>query len=79
MELVRFKEYKDGYYSFEFENGELLVFEEIHPKVLTKYNLKGDKTLIDELFYLSYSEIVDDDQDNLIIYRIEYLELININ
>ncbi len=56
-----------------------MVFEELHPKILSKHNLKSDSTLIDSLFNLSFSEVITDDEDDLVIYRIEYLELNNTN
>lgn len=74
-----FKSFKNGYYTFIFENGVEMVFEELHPKILLKYDLKNNSSLIDNLFNLSFSEIIADDEDDLIIYRIEYLELINPN
>ena len=37
METAVFKSYKKGYYTFEFDNGEDMVFEEVHPKVLSQF------------------------------------------
>lgn len=74
-----FKSFENGYYTFVFDDGVEMVFEELHPKILSKYNLRKDSTLIDSQFNLSFSEIIADDEDDLIIYRIEYLELINTN
>ena len=75
METAVFKSYKKGYYTFEFDNGEDMVFEEVHPKVLSQFNLKGDESLIGESFKLIFSEVYVDD-DDLIIYRIESLKRI---
>ena len=77
METAIFKKYANGYYTFLFENGEELVFEEVNPRVLYKYDLKNDKSLINKTFTLSFVEVFDDVDEDFIIYRIEYLELIN--
>ncbi len=34
METAVFKSYENGYYTFLFDNGEDMVFEEVHPRVL---------------------------------------------
>ena len=74
-----FKSYDNGYYTFIFDDGVDMVFEELHPKILLKYDLKNDTALKGNMFHLSFSEIIADDEEDLIIYRIEYLELINNN
>lgn len=75
METAVFKSYKKGYYTFEFDNGEDMVFEEVHPKVLSQFNLKEDESLIGETFKVNFSEVYVDD-DDLIIYRIESMKRI---
>ncbi|HPF96923.1 MAG: hypothetical protein R2802_06305 [Flavobacteriaceae bacterium] len=75
METAVFKSYRKGYYTFEFDNGEDMVFEEVHPKVLSQYKLKEDESLIGMEFKLTFSEVYTDD-DDLVIYRIESLKLI---
>ncbi|MCA0931820.1 hypothetical protein LCM02_05100 [Lutimonas saemankumensis] len=72
-----FKSFKNGYYTFVFEDGLEMVFEEIHPKILLKYDLKNDSKLRGNLFHLYFSEYMSDDEVDFVIYRIEYLELIN--
>ena len=79
METAVFKKYENGYYTFLFGNGEEIDFEEVNPRVLHKFNLKHDKSLINETFTLIFVEVFDEDDDDFIIYRIEYLELINSN
>lgn len=79
MEKVIYKKFENGYYTFLFENGEEMVFEEVNPRVLHKFDLKNDKFLINEKFHLSFVEVFDDEDEDFIIYRIEYLELINSN
>ena len=74
-----FKSYEKGYYTFKFDDGENIVFEQVHSKILLKYDLKNDKTLINNIFHLVFSEDIDDDEEDFVIFRIEYLELINAN
>lgn len=79
METAIFKNYENGYYTFIFTNNEEFVFEEVHPRVLHKFDLKNDKSLINKMFTLSFVEIFDDNDEDFLIYRIEYLEIINSN
>jgi len=74
MEKAVFKSYKNGYYTFLFENGEDMVFEEVHPRVLKQFDLKSDTSLIDKEFRVSFVEVFDDADDDFIIYRIESLK-----
>ena len=75
MEIAVFKSYKNGYYTFEFSNGEDMVFEEVHPKVLSQFNLKTDESLVGKTFQLRFSEVFEDTDDDLVIYRIESLKI----
>ena len=79
METAVFKKYENGYYTFLLENGDELVFEEVHPRVLKQFDLKHDNLLLNQKFKLEFIEVFDDDDEDFIIYRIEYLELINSN
>ena len=74
METAVFKSYENGYYTFLFENGEDIVFEEVHPRVLKQYDLKNDKTLINKKFGVLFVEVFDDTDDDFLIYRIESLK-----
>lgn len=74
MEKAVFKSYKNGYYTFLFENGEDMVFEEVHPRVLKQFDLKNDTSLIDKEFRVSFVEVFDDADEDFIIYRIESLK-----
>jgi len=74
METAVFKSYKNGYYTFLFENGEDMVFEEVHPRVLKQFDLKGDKSLVDKKFRISFVEVFDDADEDFLIYRIESLK-----
>lgn len=74
MRTAVFKSFKDGYYTFWFENGEELVFEEVHPRVLKQFDLKNDATLIDQEFRISFVELFEDDDEDLVIYRVESLK-----
>ena len=71
MRKAVFKSYKNGYYRFWFENGEELVFEDVHPRVLKQFDLKKDKSLVDQEFRITFVEDGDDDD---IIYRVESLK-----
>ena len=71
MRTAVFKSFKKGYYTFWFENGEELAFEEVHPKVLKQFDLKNDKSLIDKNFRITFVE--DEDGDD-VIYRVESLK-----
>jgi len=69
-----FMSYKDGYYKFLFENGEEMVFEEAHPRALKQFDLINDKSLIGKSFRVSFIEIIEDSDDDFVIYRIESLK-----
>ena len=71
MRTAVFKSFKNGYFTFWFENGEELAFEEVHPRVLKQYDLKNDKSLIDTNFRITF---VEDDSDDEVIYRVESLK-----
>ena len=72
MRTAVFKSYKKGYFTFWFENGEELAFEEVHPRVLKQYDLKNDKSFIDQEFKVIFVEVLAGDDDA--IYRIESLK-----
>ena len=78
-ETVVFKSHKNGFYTFTIDNDIDMDFEEIHPQILMRFDLKNDKSLLNNAFHIAYSEDIVDDEDDFIIYRIEYLELINAN
>ncbi|MEZ4798032.1 MAG: hypothetical protein R2785_12790 [Flavobacteriaceae bacterium] len=74
MEIAEFVSYRNGYFTFLFDNGEDMVFEEVHPRVLKQYDLKNDKSLINKKFRVSFVEVYDDVDDDFLIYRIESLK-----
>ena len=74
MRTAVFKSYNNGYFTFWFENGEELAFEEAHPRVLKQFDLKNDKSLIDQEFKISFVELYEDDDEDLVIYRVESLK-----
>ncbi len=76
MDIVTFKLYSQGYYTFTFENGNDFVFEEVHQRVLSKFDLKNDSSLIGKKFELRFSEEYDDLDQDMVIYRVESLKLI---
>lgn len=74
METAVFKSYENGYYTFLFDNGEDMVFEEVHPRVLKHFDLKNDSSLVGKQFRVSFVEVFDDGDEDFLIYRIESLK-----
>jgi hypothetical protein len=74
MRTAVFKSYENGYFTFWFENGEELVFEEVHPRVLSQFDLKNDKKYIDKSFRITFVEDFEDDDKDFVIYRVESLK-----
>ncbi|AXT58994.1 hypothetical protein D1816_01050 [Aquimarina sp. AD10] len=70
-----FKKYYDGYYQFVMDNEEIIVFEEVSPNVIRKFDLKSDR-FKDKSFEITYSEYIEDDDEDLVSFRIEKLKLI---
>ncbi|WP_298339637.1 hypothetical protein [uncultured Algibacter sp.] len=73
MRTAVFKSYENGYFTFWFENGEELAFEEVHPRVLKQFDLKNDKDLIDKDFRITFVEDLDGEDE---IYRVQSLKLL---
>lgn len=78
-ETAVFKSYENGHYTFMLNKGVYMIFEEVHPQILLKYDLENDKTLISKVFHLAFLENKEYVEDDFIIFRIEYLELVNSN
>jgi hypothetical protein len=76
MRTAVFKSFKNGYYTFWFENGEELAFEEVHPRVLKQFDLRNDESLIDQEFKIVFIEVFDNNDEDMVIYRVENLKLI---
>lgn len=74
MEAAVFKSYENGYYTFLFDNGEDMIFEEVHPRVLKQFDLKNDLSLVGKEFRISFVEVFDDGDEDFLIYRIESLK-----
>lgn len=74
MEVATFQQYENGYYSFLFEEGIQVDFEEISPKALYKFDLKNEDAFKNESFKLTFSE-VEDSKTGAIIYRIDSLSI----
>lgn len=74
IEYGVFVKYYDGYYKFLMDNGDTIIFEEIPRLAIKKFDLKSD-TYKGKSFEITYSEHIDDDDDDFIIYKIEKLEL----
>ncbi len=65
-----------GAYSFELENGDNIVFEQINKSILNKYDLKS-KDFKNKNFKISYTEIFDDEDDeDFVLFKLEKIELI---
>ena len=69
-----FLSYKDGYFKFLFESGEDMIFEEVHPRALKQFDLKSDKSLVGKSFRVSFVEVIEDSEEDFVIYRIESLK-----
>tara|TARA_R110000868_G_scaffold720_5_gene5270 strand:- start:15284 stop:15514 length:231 start_codon:yes stop_codon:yes gene_type:complete len=69
-----FLSYKDGYFKFLFESGEDMIFEEVHPRALKQFDLKNDKSLVGKSFRVSFVEVIEDSEEDFVIYRIESLK-----
>lgn len=74
MRTAVFKSYENGYYTFWFENGEELAFEDVLPRVLKQFDLKNDKNLIDQEFKITFVEVFEDNDKDSVIYRVESLK-----
>ncbi|HLV15585.1 MAG TPA: hypothetical protein VKY41_10415 [Xanthomarina sp.] len=74
MREAEFLSYEDGYYTFLFENGEELVFDEVHPRVLKQFDLKNDESYINQCFKITFVEVSGDEDDDFVIYRVESLK-----
>lgn len=77
MKAAEFIAFKNGYYRFDFDDGETIDFDQIHPKILGKFKLDSDKQWRNKRFMLAFSEIADPKDEDSIIYRIEQLRIIN--
>ncbi|WP_142785156.1 hypothetical protein [Changchengzhania lutea] len=75
MGIATFQKYKNGYYTFLFDDGTEVDFEEISPKALYKYKLNTDNSFVDKDFKLTFSEVISKITDDT-IYRIDSLLLL---
>ena len=78
MKVATFIDYQDGYFTFAFDEGHDMVFEEVHPKLISKYDLVNDRSFIGREFQLSFSEKYEDYDEDFVIYRIENLKLLDL-
>ncbi|WP_299210276.1 hypothetical protein [uncultured Dokdonia sp.] len=74
VEYGVFKKYYDGYFQFVMDNGDTIVFESISSLALKRFDLKSNK-FIGRSFEISYSEYIEDDDEDFVLYKIEKLEL----
>ncbi|WP_378178593.1 hypothetical protein [Aquimarina sp. SS2-1] len=74
VEYGVFKKYYDGYFQFIMDDGDTLVFEEASPLTIRKFDLKSN-TFQGKSFEITYSEYIEDDDEDFVWYKIEKLEL----
>lgn len=74
MQTAVFKSYKNGFYTFLFNNGSEIMFDEVSPKVLAKFDLKKDNALLDREFYIIFKEELDKEDQDLVVYTIMNLK-----
>ncbi|WP_159022543.1 hypothetical protein [Formosa sp. L2A11] len=75
MRVAVFQSYANGLYTFMFENGEDMIFDEIHPRALKQFDLKHDESYIEKTFKITFVEVPDANDD--VIYRIDSLKLVS--
>ena len=73
MSEAVFTSYENGYFTFLFENGEEMIFDEVHPRALKQYDLKNDKNFVGKSFKVVFVEIETSNEDE-VIYRVENLK-----
>lgn len=74
MKEAVFISYKNGYFKFLFESGEDMVFDDVHPRVLKQFDLKNDTSFIGKSFKISFLEVIENSEQDAVIYRIESLK-----
>jgi hypothetical protein len=72
MSEAVFTSYKNGYFTFLFESGEEMIFDEVHPRALKQFDLANDSSLIGKSFKVVFIEVESSDDD--VIYRVESLK-----
>ncbi len=74
VEYGVFKKYYDGYYQFVMDNEETIIFEEVSHVVSQEFDLRSN-IHINKRFEITYTEYVEDDDEDFISFKIEKLEL----
>ena len=72
MSEAVFTSYENGYFTFLFESGEEMIFDEVHPRTLKQFDLVNDESLIGKPFKVVFIEVESSDDD--VIYRVESLK-----
>ena len=70
MREAEFLSYENGFFTFLFENGEELVFDEVLPRVLKQFDLINDESLINKSFKINFIEVYDKNDEDSVIYRV---------
>lgn len=74
MNTAVFKSYENGFYTFWFDNGDELKFDEASPRVLKQYDLQNDESLVDKSFKITFVEVFEGRDEDLVTYRVESLK-----
>ena len=73
-EIGVFLKYYNGYFKFQFQPDEYVVFEEVSTEALEIYDLR-DVKYINSKFNVTYKEIITDlDDEDFLIFRLLKLE-----
>ncbi len=68
-----------GAYSFELENGDIIIFEQINKSILTKYDLKSNE-FKNKNFEITYTEVFDDeDSEDFLMFKLEKIRFLDGN
>lgn len=69
-----FVKYYNGYYQFVMDSGDTIVFEGISSLAMNRFDLKSDRYK-GKSFEISYTEHIEDDDEDFIVYRIDNIKL----
>ena len=74
VEYGVFKRFYDGYYQFVMDKGDILVFDEISRLASNRFDLTSNQ-FQGKSFEITYSEYIEDEDEDFVMYKIEKLEL----
>ncbi len=68
--------YKNGYFIFELQNGDIIDFDQINMKILDEFDLNTNQYK-NTTFKIEYKEIFDDlDDEEIMIFKLENIDFI---